>query len=95
MEFKFIRYVLIIAVFSVFAFVHTVAADNRDGVFNESKAGDLSTLESRESEIAEIDRNRDGMVSKEEFSGPVQIFMELDTNDDGFISPDEVQAGHP
>ena len=36
------------------------------------------------------DVNRDGKVSREEFSGPARIFRQLDQNGDGYITRREV-----
>jgi acetyl esterase/lipase len=38
------------------------------------------------------DRNKDGKVSREEFSGPPALFDRLDRNRDGFITRDEHEA---
>jgi hypothetical protein len=39
-----------------------------------------------------MDANKDGKVSKEEFTGPVAMFDRIDTNKDGFITPPEARA---
>ena len=39
-----------------------------------------------------MDKNQDGKVSKEEFTGPPEMFVRLDTNKDGFITPPEARA---
>lgn len=41
-----------------------------------------------------MDRNRDGDLSRREFTGPAAAFLRLDRNDDGLIAPDEL-AGDP
>ncbi len=41
------------------------------------------------------DKNQDGKVSKEEFSGPAQLFERLDANHDGFLTKDEHEAAQP
>jgi acetyl esterase/lipase len=38
------------------------------------------------------DKNKDGKISREEFSGPPQLFDRLDRNHDGFITRDEHEA---
>lgn len=41
-----------------------------------------------------MDRNRDGDLSRREFTGPAAAFLRLDRNGDGLIAPDEL-AGDP
>ena len=38
-----------------------------------------------------MDRNRDGDVSRREFTGPIEAFSKLDSNRDGLISSDEAR----
>ncbi|WP_051309830.1 EF-hand domain-containing protein [Desulfogranum japonicum] len=38
------------------------------------------------------DVNKDGKVSKKEFSGPSDLFSKLDTNNDGYITKEEAEA---
>ncbi|MEP6667687.1 MAG: alpha/beta hydrolase fold domain-containing protein [Chthoniobacter sp.] len=42
--------------------------------------------------LARDDKNQDGKVSREEFSGPPALFDRLDANHDGFITRDEHEA---
>ncbi|HEV3121050.1 MAG TPA: EF-hand domain-containing protein, partial [Isosphaeraceae bacterium] len=42
--------------------------------------------------IAAMDKNGDGKVSREEFTGPAPMFDRVDANKDGFLTPDEVFA---
>jgi hypothetical protein len=42
--------------------------------------------------IRDFDMNGDGVVSREEFSGPVEIFNRLDINRDGVITKEEAEA---
>ena len=35
------------------------------------------------------DQNKDGKVTKEEFSGPPPLFQRLDTNGDGVLTPED------
>jgi Ca2+-binding EF-hand superfamily protein len=37
-----------------------------------------------------MDKNKDGKISKDEYTGPAQFFDRLDANSDGFISSDEL-----
>lgn len=37
----------------------------------------------------ELDKNKDGKISRDEFPGPAQFFDRLDANGDGFISKEE------
>ncbi|OYW31016.1 MAG: hypothetical protein B7Z47_02385, partial [Chthoniobacter sp. 12-60-6] len=41
------------------------------------------------------DKNKDGKVTREEFSGPAQLFERLDKNGDGMITRDEHEADPP
>lgn len=45
--------------------------------------------------IQKFDKDNDGKVSKEEFTGPAEHFTRMDKNGDGFISADEVKPGNP
>jgi uncharacterized protein YceK len=45
--------------------------------------------------IAKLDKDGDGRVSKAEFDGPEQHFIQSDKNQDGYISADEVPSGPP
>jgi hypothetical protein len=42
--------------------------------------------------VAAMDKNGDGKVSREEFTGPAALFDRVDSNKDGFLTPDEVRA---
>jgi EF hand domain-containing protein len=37
-----------------------------------------------------MDKNKDGKISKDEYTGPAPFFDRLDRNSDGFISSDEL-----
>jgi hypothetical protein len=48
-----------------------------------------------EQRFAELDRNRDGFLSRDEANGAVELntrFSELDANNDGKLSPDEYRV---
>ncbi len=45
-----------------------------------------------EAVVGRNDKDRDGKVSREEFSGPKQLFELIDTNHDGFITREEHEA---
>lgn len=45
--------------------------------------------------IVRFDRNNDGRVSMEEFSGPDQVFKRFDRDNDGYIDEDEAPQGPP
>jgi len=45
--------------------------------------------------IGQFDTNNDGRVSREEFSGPDQVFKHFDRNNDGYIDEDEAPQGPP
>jgi EF hand len=40
-----------------------------------------------------MDKNKDGKISKDEYTGPAPLFDRLDRNSDGFISSDELPGG--
>jgi Ca2+-binding EF-hand superfamily protein len=40
-----------------------------------------------------MDKNEDGVISREEFQGRALLFDRLDTNKDGALSPEEVRVG--
>ena len=42
--------------------------------------------------IRDFDMNRDGVVSREELPGPVEIFNRLDINRNGVITKEEAEA---
>lgn len=42
-----------------------------------------------------MDRNRDGDLSRREFTGPAAAFLRLDQNGDGLIAPDELNGDAP
>ena len=42
-----------------------------------------------------MDKNKDGKISKDEYTGPAPLFDRLDRNSDGFISSDELPGGRP
>jgi Ca2+-binding EF-hand superfamily protein len=42
--------------------------------------------------IKNDDVNQDGMVSREEFKGPTNVFEKLDKNHDGKLDPEEIKA---
>jgi len=42
--------------------------------------------------LSRDDKNQDGKISREEFSGPAQLFDRLDRNHDGFITREEYEA---
>ncbi len=42
-----------------------------------------------------MDKNKDDKISKDEFTGPAQLFDRLDRNSDGVISKDELPGGRP
>ena len=42
-----------------------------------------------------MDKNGDGKISKDEFTGPAPFFDRLDRNSDGVISTDELPRGRP
>jgi len=46
----------------------------------------------RKNIIRDFDVNRDGVVSREEFPGPVEVFKHLDINRDGVITKEEAEA---
>ena len=45
--------------------------------------------------LAHDDKNKDGEISREEFSGPPALFDRLDVNHDGFITKEEHEAAFP
>ncbi len=49
----------------------------------------------RDDFVARLDRDGNGLVSREEFDGPAERFPDHDTDGDGFISADEAPYGPP
>lgn len=45
--------------------------------------------------LAEIDKNSDGKVSREEWQGPAGLFDRIDANKDGSLSQEELNAAPP
>ena len=45
--------------------------------------------------IQRFDKNNDGKVSKEEFTGPDEVFNNYDKNQDGYIDKSEASKGLP
>jgi hypothetical protein len=45
--------------------------------------------------IAKLDKDGDGLISKQEFDGPDEHFTQSDTNKDGYLSVDEIPSGPP
>lgn len=45
--------------------------------------------------VQRLDRNRDGKVSRAEFDGPADGFVQFDRNQDGYITSDEAPSGPP
>jgi Ca2+-binding EF-hand superfamily protein len=43
-------------------------------------------------QFKDLDKNKDGKISKDEWQGPAQFFDRLDTNHDGFIDESEFNA---
>src|SRR5262245_363753 len=42
---------------------------------------------------AQMDSNKDGKISKDEWKGPADRFTQLDSNGDGYLTRDEMAAG--
>src|SRR5262245_62267597 len=42
---------------------------------------------------AQMDTNKDGKISKDEWKGPADRFTQLDSNGDGYLTRDELAAG--
>lgn len=49
----------------------------------------------KEGFIKHFDKNNDGKVSKDEFTGPAEHFAKLDKNGDGYIDESEAPKGPP
>lgn len=45
--------------------------------------------------MGRFDKNNDGKISKEEFTGPENLFSRFDTNGDGIIEESEAPTGPP
>jgi Ca2+-binding EF-hand superfamily protein len=72
---------------------------NRDGFLSrdELPGGNLgaATKGQPARRLRAMDKDGDGKISKEEFTGRPQMFERLDKNKDGFITRDELPAGQP
>ena len=64
----------------------------RDPRANAPAPGAQRRGPSWEAVLARDDKNHDGKISREEFSGPKQLFDRIDTNHDGFITREEHEA---
>jgi Ca2+-binding EF-hand superfamily protein len=47
--------------------------------------------EHKDKAMKRLDKNGDGKVSKEEYTGPDRRFLNMDKNEDGFVSRDEIK----
>jgi Ca2+-binding EF-hand superfamily protein len=67
---------------------------NKDGRIDQDEYRNMlvtlrDAVGSLSSRFAELDKNGDGKLSREEFTGPPNLFGRLDADGDGFISKEE------
>jgi len=70
--------------------------DNPDAAPGRPPGGNPATGGAARAErLRAMDKNHDGKISKDEFTGPAELFDRLDANSDGVISTDELPGGSP
>jgi Ca2+-binding EF-hand superfamily protein len=76
------------------------ADTNQDGKLDREEYRDMllslrEAVGSVKTKFAEIDKNGDGKISKDEFTGPEALFGRIDTDGDGVITLEEAQKFQP
>jgi Ca2+-binding EF-hand superfamily protein len=76
------------------------ADNNKDGKIDREEYRDMllslrESFGSISSRFAEIDKDGDGKISKDEFNGPEPLFARIDADGDGMISKDEASKFQP
>lgn len=69
--------------------------ENNDGYIDENEAITARRQPGAHGFIKKFDKDNDGKVSKEEFSGPDEKFDGLDENQDGYIDNSEAVGARP
>ena len=70
----------------------TAKREREEGMGGGGKGGGLRRLDEFRKRLAEMDTNKDGKVSKEEWKG-TQPFDLMDRNKDGFVTMDDIVMG--
>jgi len=66
-----------------------------DAAFPKTLPGPVGGQPRQRDFLRDFDRNNDGVVTPDEFTGPRQVFRRLDTNGDGKVDRDEGARDRP
>jgi len=66
-----------------------------DATFPKTLPGPVGGQPRQRDFLRDFDRNNDGVVTPDEFTGPRQVFRRLDTNGDGKVDREEAARDQP